>query len=327
MDIVKEQSDNHAIYFAHSFQNRQFMYYSAGLLSKKDIYPEHKLSVLKGQLPKTSGREKKEKATRQSRKKAKEEERESDMKLAAVKTELGTSSGSILESKDTSEVSVRLTAATIKKEPVDLAESADFSFDSDGDEPDGMGGLFRNVIESKGGEVQSPSPGPSMSPSPLTPSPHPSPKGRKKKDRIKKEKGEKKGKSKKEKGPPSVKALVAQRRKLWLLICKKEISKVLYYIMRSWGDKPRRKLMLTEFMFQASKARVNNHKEELVSCKRAATGCMRVCRLRAMQSQKAMKDIVWRAKRLTREMQSYWKRYDRVEKVCATVYIFRLGDK
>ena len=42
---------------------------------------------------------------------------------------------------------------------------------------------------------------------------------------------------------------------------------------------------------------------------------MRVCRLRAMQSQKAMKDIVWRAKRLTREMQSYWKRYDRVEKV------------
>lgn len=41
---------------------------------------------------------------------------------------------------------------------------------------------------------------------------------------------------------------------------------------------------------------------------------MRVCRLRAMQSQKAMKEIVWRAKRLTREMQAYWKRYDRVEK-------------
>ena len=73
----------------------------------------------------------------------------------------------------------------------------------------------------------------------------------------------------------------------------------------------------TDFIIlkQASKARVNNHKEELVSCKRAATGCMRVCRLRAMQSQKAMKEIVWRAKRLTREMQAYWKRYDRVEKV------------
>jgi DNA helicase INO80 len=27
-----------------------------------------------------------------------------------------------------------------------------------------------------------------------------------------------------------------------------------------------------------------------------------------------MKETVWRAKRLTREMQAYWKRYDRVER-------------
>lgn len=27
-----------------------------------------------------------------------------------------------------------------------------------------------------------------------------------------------------------------------------------------------------------------------------------------------MKETVWRLKRLTREMQSYWKRYDRVER-------------
>lgn len=27
-----------------------------------------------------------------------------------------------------------------------------------------------------------------------------------------------------------------------------------------------------------------------------------------------MKETIWRAKRLTREMQSYWKRYDRVER-------------
>lgn len=33
-----------------------------------------------------------------------------------------------------------------------------------------------------------------------------------------------------------------------------------------------------------------------------------------MQSQKNMKETIWRAKRLTREMQSYWKRYDRVER-------------
>ena len=49
---------------------------------------------------------------------------------------------------------------------------------------------------------------------------------------------------------------------------------------------------------------------------------MRVCRLRAMQSQKAMKEIVWRAKRLTREMQAYWKRYDRVEKVINLAKLF-----
>jgi DNA helicase INO80 len=27
-----------------------------------------------------------------------------------------------------------------------------------------------------------------------------------------------------------------------------------------------------------------------------------------------MKETIWRAKRLTREMQAYWKRYDRVER-------------
>ena len=27
-----------------------------------------------------------------------------------------------------------------------------------------------------------------------------------------------------------------------------------------------------------------------------------------------MKEVIWRSKRLTREMQSYWKRYDRVER-------------
>jgi len=33
-----------------------------------------------------------------------------------------------------------------------------------------------------------------------------------------------------------------------------------------------------------------------------------------IQSQKNMKETIWRAKRLTREMQTYWKRYDRVER-------------
>lgn len=84
-------------------------------------------------------------------------------------------------------------------------------------------------------------------------------------------------------------AIAARRRKLWQLMAKKELGKV-----------------------QRSKA--TNHKELLTSCKRVATLCMKTFRQKAMQSQKNMKETVWRAKRLTREMQGYWKRYDRVER-------------
>lgn len=84
-------------------------------------------------------------------------------------------------------------------------------------------------------------------------------------------------------------AIAARRRKLWQLMAKKELGKV-----------------------QRSKA--TNHKEMLSSCKRVATLCMKTFRQKAMQSQKNMKETLWRAKRLTREMQGYWKRYDRVER-------------
>lgn len=83
--------------------------------------------------------------------------------------------------------------------------------------------------------------------------------------------------------------MALRRRKLWQLMAKKELGKV-----------------------QRSKA--NNHKEQLTGCKRVATMCMKIFRQKAMQSQKNMKETVWRAKRLTREMQGYWKRYDRVER-------------
>lgn len=65
---------------------------------------------------------------------------------------------------------------------------------------------------------------------------------------------------------------------------------------------------------QVQRAKANNHKEQLTTCRRVATYCMRHWRQKAMQSQKNMKETVWRLKRLTREMQSYWKRYDRVER-------------
>ncbi|XP_021709328.1 putative DNA helicase Ino80 [Aedes aegypti] len=83
--------------------------------------------------------------------------------------------------------------------------------------------------------------------------------------------------------------MAARRRKMWQLMAKKELGKV-------------------------QRAKVNNHKDMVTNCRRVASLCMKVSRQKAMQSQKLMKDTIWKAKRLTREMQGYWKRYDRVER-------------
>ena len=45
-----------------------------------------------------------------------------------------------------------------------------------------------------------------------------------------------------------------------------------------------------------------------------AKECQRECRRSAILSQKTMKDAVARARRLSKEMQAYWKRFDKVEK-------------
>jgi len=42
--------------------------------------------------------------------------------------------------------------------------------------------------------------------------------------------------------------------------------------------------------------------------------CTKHWKQKALQSQKNMKEIIWRNKRLAREMQAYWKRYERVER-------------
>ncbi|XP_061386788.1 chromatin-remodeling ATPase INO80 [Musca vetustissima] len=89
--------------------------------------------------------------------------------------------------------------------------------------------------------------------------------------------------------PRTPEALAARRKRVWQLMAKKELGR-------------------------CQRARSNNHKEMVQNCKRAATMCMKVVRQRAMASQKVMKETVWRAKRLTREMLSYWKRYERVER-------------
>ncbi|XP_065355033.1 chromatin-remodeling ATPase INO80 [Calliphora vicina] len=83
--------------------------------------------------------------------------------------------------------------------------------------------------------------------------------------------------------------MAARRKRVWQLMAKKELGR-------------------------CQRAKMNNHKEVVQNCKRVATMCMKVVRQRAMHSQKVMKETMWRAKRLTREMLSYWKRYERVER-------------
>ncbi|XP_063241370.1 chromatin-remodeling ATPase INO80-like isoform X2 [Bacillus rossius redtenbacheri] len=87
----------------------------------------------------------------------------------------------------------------------------------------------------------------------------------------------------------SPEVMAIRRRKIWMMMSKKELGKV-------------------------QRAKINNHKEVLTTYKRLAQYCMKHWRQKAMQSQKNMKETIWRAKRLTREMQAYWKRYDRVER-------------
>nr|XP_026497492.1 chromatin-remodeling ATPase INO80 isoform X2 [Vanessa tameamea] len=87
----------------------------------------------------------------------------------------------------------------------------------------------------------------------------------------------------------SPEALTARRRRHWQLLVKKELGKV-------------------------QRARTATHRELMLQRKRLATLCCKHWRHVAMQSQKNMKETVWRCKRLSREMQAYWRRYDRAER-------------
>ena len=87
-------------------------------------------------------------------------------------------------------------------------------------------------------------------------------------------------KKKREKGEKalSVDQLNTRRKRLWQAIVRKEVGK-------------------------AHKSRNYNMREKVTNGKRVATQCMRAVRQKAMQSQRVTKETVWRAKRLTREMQ------------------------
>ncbi|XP_052275442.1 chromatin-remodeling ATPase INO80-like [Dreissena polymorpha] len=81
----------------------------------------------------------------------------------------------------------------------------------------------------------------------------------------------------------------ARRRRLWVSIAKKEIPK-------------------------AQKQKNAARKEMLQQLKKISMGAMREVRRAAIQSQKQMKDTPSKARRLTREMMVYWKRFEKVEK-------------
>ena len=76
---------------------------------------------------------------------------------------------------------------------------------------------------------------------------------------------------------------------MWSAIMKKEVSK-------------------------GHKARNFNQKVRLVQRKRVAVQCIEAVRQKAMASQRLTKEILTRAKKLTRKMQNYWKKFDQVER-------------
>jgi len=80
-----------------------------------------------------------------------------------------------------------------------------------------------------------------------------------------------------------------KRRKLWILLARKEIPKVAK---------------------QRNTTRVNMQS----SLKKLAQNCQKEVKKSAIKSQKASRDFIPRAKRMVREMLGYWKRFDKVEK-------------
>lgn len=101
-----------------------------------------------------------------------------------------------------------------------------------------------------------------------------------------------KSSSKRKKGAskgPTVEQLNNRRKKLFAGIVKKEISK-------------------------AHKARSIGLKDRMLTCKKLAQSCMKVVRQKVLARHRSAKDAQAKARRLTREVQAYWKFYERVER-------------
>ncbi|XP_066550121.1 chromatin-remodeling ATPase INO80 isoform X2 [Amia ocellicauda] len=87
----------------------------------------------------------------------------------------------------------------------------------------------------------------------------------------------------------TIEQLNARRRKVWLTIAKKENPK-------------------------AFKQKASARNFVLTNAKKLAHQCMREVRRAAIQAQKNCKETLPRARRLTKEMLLYWKKYEKVEK-------------
>uniref|UniRef100_A0A3B4WDG4 Chromatin-remodeling ATPase INO80 n=1 Tax=Seriola lalandi dorsalis TaxID=1841481 RepID=A0A3B4WDG4_SERLL len=87
----------------------------------------------------------------------------------------------------------------------------------------------------------------------------------------------------------TIEQLNARRRKVWLTIAKKEIPKTF-------------------------KQKTSAKNLVLTNAKKLAHQCMREVRRAAIQAQKNCKETLPRARRLTKEMMLYWKKYEKVEK-------------
>ncbi|XP_023930552.1 DNA helicase INO80 [Lingula anatina] len=82
---------------------------------------------------------------------------------------------------------------------------------------------------------------------------------------------------------------LVKRKRMWMSIVKKEVPK-------------------------AQKQRTSTRKEMFSNARKLAKECMKESRRKALQFQRSTKDSLQRARRLTREMLVYWKRFEKVEK-------------
>lgn len=196
---------HHQSHFYQNEENRGYLYYSAGLLSRVDRYPDHQRFMAGSRRKKNKERKEKEKL----KKKIKKEEDDDDLD---------------------------------PESPLAQNEDSLHSF------PDDTSDDLTIPVKGRRG-------------------------------------------SRRDKKPKKLdaQALTMRRHKLWVLMAKKEVGR-------------------------CQKSKASFRKEVLQNCKRMATGCMRVCRQKALQSQKTVKDKVWMLKRLTRTMQGEWKKFDRILK-------------